>query len=118
MSDSPEDKAGARNAADDVFQPIDNPKDAKASGRELDMVLDIPVKIDVELGRTRMTIKELLGLGQGSVIALDGLAGDPMRILVNGHPIATGEVVVVDDKYGIRISEIVSPSERAAGVTQ
>ncbi len=80
--------------------------------RDLEMIMDIPVKLTVELGRTRLTIKQLLELAQGSVIELDGLAGEPMDILINGYLIAQGEVVVVDDKYGIRITEIITPSER------
>lgn len=77
-----------------------------------DLIMDIPVKLTVELGRTRMTIKELLRLTQGSVVALDGLAGEPLDILINGYLIAQGEVVVVADKYGVRITDIITPSER------
>ncbi len=73
---------------------------------------DIPVKLTVELGRTKLTIKQLLELAQGSVIELEGLAGEPMDILINGYLIAQGEVVVIEDKYGIRITEIITPSER------
>lgn len=100
-----------RNAGADVFRPFD---DGNGSGRarELDMIMDIPVQLSVELGRTRLTIKELLELAQGSVVELDGLPGEPMDILINGYLIAQGEVVVVEDKYGIRISEIVTPSAR------
>ena len=76
------------------------------------MIMDIPVKLTVELGRTKLTIKQLLELAQGSVIELEGLAGEPMDILINGYLIAQGEVVVIEDKYGIRITEIVTPSER------
>ena len=103
--------AGAQSAGDQVFKPLDG---AGGSGdaRDLDMIMDIPVKLSVELGRTRITIKQLLELAQGSVIELDGLAGEPMDILINGYLVAQGEVVVVEDKYGIRITEIVTPSER------
>ncbi|HEY1844052.1 MAG TPA: flagellar motor switch protein FliN [Buttiauxella sp.] len=79
---------------------------------ELNLILDIPVKMTVELGRTKMTIKELLRLSQGSVVSLDGLAGEPLDILINGYLIAQGEVVVVSDKFGIRITDIITPSER------
>lgn len=79
---------------------------------ELNLILDIPVRMTVELGRTKMTIKELLRLSQGSVVALDGLAGEPLDILINGYLIAQGEVVVVSDKFGIRITDIITPSER------
>jgi flagellar motor switch protein FliN/FliY len=101
----------ATAASDQVFKPLDS---SASSGtmRDLEMIMDIPVKLTVELGRTRITIKQLLELAQGSVIELDGLAGEPMDILINGYLIAQGEVVVVDDKYGIRITEIITPSER------
>lgn len=79
---------------------------------DLNMVLDIPVKMTVELGRTKMTIKELLRLSQGSIVSLEGLAGEPLDILINGYLIAQGEVVVVSDKFGIRITDIITPSER------
>ena len=86
---------------------------AAASGREdIDRVLDIPVQLTVELGRTRIPIKHILQLAQGSVIELDALAGEPMDVLVNGFLIAQGEVVVVNDKFGIRLTDIVTPSER------
>ncbi|CAM3924139.1 flagellar motor switch protein FliN/FliY [Kerstersia gyiorum] len=85
---------------------------AGTSVNDLDIIKDIPVQLTVELGRTRITIKNLLQLGQGSVIELDGLAGEPMDIFVNGFLIAQGEVVVVEDKYGIRLTDIVTPSDR------
>lgn len=79
---------------------------------DIDMILDIPVQLTVELGRTKIAIKQILHLAQGSVIELDGLAGEPMDVLVNGCLIAQGEVVVVNDKFGIRLTDIVTPSER------
>ncbi|PKO89361.1 MAG: flagellar motor switch protein FliN [Betaproteobacteria bacterium HGW-Betaproteobacteria-12] len=79
---------------------------------ELDMILDIPVQITVELGRTKITIKNLLQLAHGSVVELDAMAGEPMDVLVNGTLIAQGEVVVVNDKFGIRLTDIITPSER------
>ena len=78
----------------------------------LDLILDIPMEITVELGRGRILIHKLLQLGQGSVIELTKLAGDPLDIFVNGRLIAKGEVVVVNDKFGIRLSDIISPMER------
>ncbi|MBX8501124.1 flagellar motor switch protein FliN [Pseudomonas cichorii] len=99
------------NVGTEVFKPLVTPQ-PMAAPRELEMIMDIPVKLSVELGRTRITIKQLLELAQGSVLALDGLAGEPMDILINSYLIAQGEVVVVDDKYGIRITEIITPSER------
>lgn len=98
-------------ASDQVFKPLqDNAQ--RAAANELDIIMDIPVRLSVELGRTRITIKQLLDLAQGSVVELDGLAGEPMDILINGYLIAQGEVVVLDDKYGIRITEIITPAER------
>ncbi|MCR1567058.1 MULTISPECIES: flagellar motor switch protein FliN [Mixta] len=90
------------------------PKEAPvaAFSEDLKLILDIPVKMTVELGRTKMTIKELLRLSQGSVVTLDGLAGEPLDILINGYLIAQGEVVVVSDKFGVRITDIITPSER------
>lgn len=79
---------------------------------DLDMVLDIPVQLTVELGRTKIAIKNLLQLAQGSVVELDGLAGEPMQVFINGYLIAQGEVVVVNDKFGIRLTDIITPSER------
>ena len=84
------------------------------SSRRLDLLLDVPMEITVELGRSRMTIQELLALSPGSVIELDKLAGEPLDILVNDRLIARGEAVVVNDKFGIRITDIVSRSERLA----
>lgn len=79
---------------------------------DIEMVLDIPVQLSVELGRTKVSIKHILQLGQGSVVELDALAGEPMDVLVNGYLIAQGEVVVVNDKFGIRLTDVVTPSER------
>ena len=79
---------------------------------DFDMILDIPVQITVELGRTKLSIRNLLQLAHGSVVELDGLAGEPMDVLVNGTLIAQGEVVVVNDKFGIRLTDIISPAER------
>ncbi|WP_353851268.1 flagellar motor switch protein FliN [Microbulbifer sp.] len=100
-----------RKATEQVFKPLEN-NNTSGAIRDLEMVMDIPVKLSVELGRTRITIKQLLELAQGSVIELDGLAGEPMDILINGYLVAQGEVVVIEDKYGIRITEIVTPQER------
>jgi flagellar motor switch protein FliN/FliY len=83
-----------------------------AAGNDINMILDIPVQLTVELGRTRIPIKNILQLAQGSVVELETLAGEPMDVLVNGYLIAQGEVVVVNDKFGIRLTDIVTPSER------
>lgn len=93
----------------DVSEKMEN----KDSPR-LDLLLDVPLEVTVELGRTRMTIQELLALGPGSVIELNKVAGEPLDILVNDRLIARGEAVVVNDKFGIRIADVVSPTERLA----
>jgi flagellar motor switch protein FliN len=95
--------------------PIFEPLTAAANGpaaHDIEMIMDIPVQLTVELGRTRLPIRQILQLAQGSVVELDGLAGEPMDVLVNGCLIAQGEVVVVNDKFGIRLTDIVTPSER------
>lgn len=85
---------------------------AGAARNDLDMILDIPVQLTVELGRTKMPIKNLLQLAQGSVVELAGMAGEPLDVMINGFLIAQGEVVVVNDKLGIRLTDIITPSER------
>ncbi|MDR1995070.1 MAG: flagellar motor switch protein FliN [Azonexus sp.] len=96
----------------DIFPSFAPPDSAGGMMHELDMILDIPVQITVELGRTKITIKNLLQLAHGSVVELDAMAGEPMDVLVNGTLIAQGEVVVVNDKFGIRLTDIITPSER------
>ena len=90
----------------------------EANLQDIHMVLDIPVQLSVELGRTKVPIKHILQLGQGSVVELDALAGEPMDVLVNGYLIAQGEVVVVNDKFGIRLTDVVTPSERLKRVSR
>jgi len=85
---------------------------AATTTNDLDMILDIPVQLTVELGRTKMPIKNLLQLAQGSVVELSGMAGEPLDVMINGFLIAQGEVVVVNDKLGIRLTDIITPSER------
>jgi flagellar motor switch protein FliN/FliY len=109
---TPAPATAAQPAASQVFQPLSG--QASESDSDIDMIMDIPVQLSVELGRTRLTIKNILQLGQGSVVELDGLAGEPMDIYVNGYLIAQGEVVVVDEKYGIRVTDIITPSDRIA----
>lgn len=82
------------------------------SGKDIEFLLDIPLQITVELGRARMLIKDLLQLGQGSVLELEKIAGEPMEILVNNRLVARGEVVVVNEKFGVRLTDIISPTER------
>lgn len=82
------------------------------SHRNLTLILDIPLRVAVELGRTKMVVNDLLNLGQGSVIELNKLAGEPMEVLVNDKLVARGEAVVVNEKFGVRLTDIISPSER------
>lgn len=95
-----------------------SPFSGDAPINDINMVLDIPVQLSVELGRTKVPIKHILQLGQGSVVELDALAGEPMDVLVNGYLIAQGEVVVVNDKFGIRLTDVVTPSERLRRVSK
>jgi len=104
--------APATAAADRLFQPLQNNTSPDLAKDDIDRVLDVPVQLTAELGRARITIKNLLQLSQGSVVELDGLAGEPMDIFINGYLIAQGEVVVVNDKFGIRVTDIITPSER------
>jgi flagellar motor switch protein FliN/FliY len=103
----------------DTSEPESNPEPVAATPREkkekvssMEILLDILLEISAELGRTRMIISDLLQLGQGSVIELNKLAGEPLEILVNSKLIARGEVVVVNEKFGIRLTDIISPLER------
>ncbi|MBB3117750.1 flagellar motor switch protein FliN [Pseudoduganella violacea] len=95
-----------------VFKDFSKTAAKSETHNDIDFILDIPVQLTVELGRTKIAIKNLLQLAQGSVVELDGLAGEPMDVLVNGCLIAQGEVVVVNDKFGIRLTDIITPSER------
>lgn len=101
----------AKQASANVFQELAGSSKG-GTQNDIDFILDIPVQLTVELGRTKIAIKNLLQLAQGSVVELDGLAGEPMDVLVNGCLIAQGEVVVVNDKFGIRLTDIITPSER------
>ena len=97
--------AGFENLQDDAVVASDDELN-------LEVILDVPVDISMEIGRTKISIRNLLKLNQGSVIELDRLAGEPMDVLVNGTLIAHGEVVVVNDKFGIRLTDVISPVER------
>ena len=108
MGDSP---YQARPASE-LFEDFGGTGGKPGSLNDFDMILDIPVQITVELGRTKLSIRNLLQLAHGSVVELDGLAGEPMDVLVTGTLIAQGEVVVVNDKFGIRLTDIISPTER------
>lgn len=102
----------AKPAEAQVFAEFSGKNKLHESQNDIDFILDIPVQLTVELGRTKIAIKNLLQLAQGSVVELDGLAGEPMDVLVNGCLIAQGEVVVVNDKFGIRLTDIITPAER------
>lgn len=102
----------AEPAGERLFPRLSGSAGGAEARHDIDLILDIPVQLTVELGRTRIPIKHILQLAQGSVIELDALAGEPMDVLVNGCLIAQGEVVVVNDKFGIRLTDIVTPSER------
>ena len=93
------------------FPPVDN-HGAVPANKNIEFVLDIPLQVTVQIGSTRMLIRELLQLGQGSVIELTKLAGEPMELLVNNKLVARGEVVVVNEKFGIRLTDVVSPNQR------
>lgn len=95
-----------------VFEQFSGAGAAPASNQGFELILDIPVSLTVELGRTKISIRNLLQLAHGSVVELDGLAGEPMDVLINGTLIAQGEVVVVNDKFGIRLTDIITPQER------
>jgi len=108
----------------DTTQPVDYvpfeatvaaPAGPAADGAALERLRDVPVELAVEIGRTRMTIGETLALGPGSIVTLSRLAGDPVDLLVNGKPIARGEVVVIDEEFGLRISEVVGSPDPAPG---
>jgi flagellar motor switch protein FliN/FliY len=112
-----EQAASASSAAQDSAPAFDaDATPVKANGaapnNDIQMVLDIPVQLSVELGRTKVPIKYILQLAQGSIVELDALAGEPMDVLINGYLIAQGEVVVVNEKFGIRLTDIVTPAER------
>ncbi len=112
------DTAAAETPAEDVAQAELETLEDTGTHRDgddeinLDVILDVPVTVSMEIGHTKMNIRNLLQLNQGSVVELDRLAGEPLDVLVNGTLIAHGEVVVVNEKFGIRLTDIISPSER------
>jgi flagellar motor switch protein FliN/FliY len=95
-----------------VFDSLKQPQVDSAHQHDINVVLDIPVRLSVELGRTRIDVRRMLQIAVGSVIELDGLAGEPMDVLVNECLIAQGEIVVVNDKFGIRLTDISTPADR------
>ncbi len=99
------------------FAPLQVSQASAVPPKNIELILDVPLKVTVELGKTRMLIRDILNLGPGSIIELDKLAGEPVEILVNGKPIARGEVVVIDENFGVRITDIISPRERLESLT-
>ncbi|MDR7927837.1 flagellar motor switch protein FliN [Acidithiobacillus thiooxidans] len=109
----PSSAASAKTATPVPMPELQASRSTGTQAQNLDMILDIPVTLSVELGKTKIQVRNLLQLAQGSVVELERLAGEPMDVLVNGYLIAQGEVVLVNDKFGIRLTDIVSPAERA-----
>ena len=118
VKDEGADEGAGETAVEEKEEDIDEEGSAETAGEEsgepasLDLILDIPLAVTVELGRSKMLINDLLQLGQGSVIELTKLVGDPLEVLVNDKLVARGEVVVVNEKFGVRLTDIVTPMER------
>ncbi len=116
--DASSDESGSDTTSTDTdvtaagFDNLEDNSSASGDDINMDVILDIPVKLSMEIGRTSVNIRSLLQLNQGSVIELDRMAGEPLDVLVNGTLIAHGEVVVVNEKFGIRLTDVVSPAER------
>lgn len=105
-------QAESQQASAPIFNELSSSVHASSTPHDIDFILDIPVQLTVELGRTKIAIKDLLQLVQGSVVELNGMAGAPMDVLINGTIVAQGEVVVVNEKFGIRVTDIITPTER------
>lgn len=112
MSESGNVNGGAAGYEKAQFGDLGPDSPGGATDVTLDLILDVKVIVALEVGRTRISVRELLGLRQGSILELDRLAGDPLDVLVNGVRVARGEVVVINEKFGIRLIEVVSPQER------
>lgn len=106
-----EEQAASEPAAAD-FADLQDESSANEGELNVDLIMDVPLNMTLEVGRTRISVRDLLNLTQGSVVELDKLAGDPLDVLVNGTLVAHGEVVVVNDKFGIRLLDVVSPARR------
>ncbi len=109
---------GVAKAASEVAEAASAVAPKKNIGRTLEFILDVSLHVTVEVGRARMTIHDLLQLGQGSVVELEKLAGEPLDIYINGKPVARGEAVIVNEKFGVRLTDIVSPEDRIEGLQQ
>ncbi|MBP7690424.1 MAG: flagellar motor switch protein FliN [Anaerolineales bacterium] len=120
MSESPSVRSGfamddgepAVNVRPARFEPLTSPANSNGDTASLDLLMDVPLRVTVELGRTRMSVRQVLELQSGSVVELDRMAGEAVDVMVNDRLMARGEVVVVDDKFGIRITEIVAGGRR------
>jgi flagellar motor switch protein FliN/FliY len=112
MADEKSNLASLLENTDDAAAAASPDGQTQKRERNLDLILDIPLRVTVELGRTKMVVSDLLNLGQGSVIELSKLAGEPMEVLVNDKLVARGEAVVVNEKFGVRLTDIISPAER------
>ncbi len=114
MQEEKKSQPGTGKLQDFQFQELDHAeqKEAKKNKRDMEFILDIPLHVSAELGRSQLLINDLLQLGQGSVIELDKLAGEPLEIKVNGKLVARGEAVVINEKFGVRLTDIISPMER------
>lgn len=112
MADEKSNLASLLENTDDAAAAANPGGQTQKRERNLDLILDIPLRVTVELGRTKMVVSDLLNLGQGSVIELSKLAGEPMEVLVNDKLVARGEAVVVNEKFGVRLTDIISPAER------
>ena len=117
LEDAPAATAGSEPLIEEIELERLLPFDAgPSSDTDIGLLLEVPLSISVELGRTSLTIRELLALGQGSILQLDRHAGEPVDVLVNGKRLARGEVVVIDEDFGIRVTEVVTPEERISGM--
>jgi flagellar motor switch protein FliN len=117
LEDAPAATAGSEPLIEEIELERLLPFDADpSSDTDIGLLLEVPLSISVELGRTSLTIRELLALGQGSILQLDRHAGEPVDVLVNGKRLARGEVVVIDEDFGIRVTEVVTPEERISGM--
>ena len=112
VEDQAADQSGGEEFQQVSAKHLNNTANPDSGEVKLDVILDIPVTVGMEIGRTQLSIRNLLQLNQGSIVELDRLAGEPMDVLVNGTLVAHGEVVVVNEKFGIRLTDVVSPADR------
>jgi len=117
-SNAQQSNTSSGNAAAAEFAELPNQPVAGAAALNFDLILDVPLELTLEVGRTRISVRSLLALSQGSVVELDKLAGEPLDVLVNGTLVAHGEVVVVNDKFGIRLLDVVSPADRVESLRE